>query len=65
MSKGLVSNMLTLGLLQISLAAKAQRTEGNLLRENAVWKVLKSVKFLFGTLIPTVSKSEGQVIRLL
>jgi hypothetical protein len=28
--------MLTLGLLQISLAAKAQRTDGHLLRENEV-----------------------------
>jgi hypothetical protein len=54
--------MLTLGLLQISLAAKAQRTEGHLLRGNEVWKVLKSLKFLFGNLIPTVSNKEGQVI---
>jgi hypothetical protein len=28
MLKSLLSNMLTLGLLQISLAAKAERTEG-------------------------------------
>jgi hypothetical protein len=54
--------MLTFGLLQISLAAKAQRT-GHLLREHVVWKVLKSLKFLFGTLILTVSNSEGQVIK--
>jgi hypothetical protein len=55
--------MLTLGLLQITLIANAQRQEGHLFRENEVWKVLKSLKFLFGTLIPTVSKSEGQVIK--
>jgi hypothetical protein len=42
------------------MAAKAQRT-GHLLRENEVWKVLKSHKFMFGALIPTVSNSEGQV----
>jgi hypothetical protein len=42
--------MLTLGLLQISLAAKAQRT-GHLLHGNEVWKVLKSLS-LFRTLIP-------------
>jgi hypothetical protein len=54
--------MLTLGPLQISLAAKTQRT-GHLVRGNEVWKVLKSLKFLFGTLIPTVSNSEGQVIK--
>jgi hypothetical protein len=55
--------MLTLGLLQFSLAAKVQRTEGHLLRGNEVWKILKSPKFLFGTLIPRVSNSEGQVIK--
>jgi hypothetical protein len=52
--------MLTLGLLQISPAEKAQQT-GHLLLENEVQKVLKSLKFLFGTLIPTVSKSKGHV----
>jgi hypothetical protein len=31
--------------------------------ENEEWKVLKSLPFLFGNLIPTVSKSEGQVIK--
>jgi hypothetical protein len=31
-----LSNMLTLGLLQISLAAKSQQTEGHLLHENEV-----------------------------
>jgi hypothetical protein len=36
MLKGILSNMLTSGLLQISLAAKAQRIEGNLLCENEV-----------------------------
>jgi hypothetical protein len=38
-----LSNLLMLGLLQMSLAAKTQRTEGHLLRENEVWKVLKSL----------------------
>jgi hypothetical protein len=50
--------------ITILMAAKAQRT-GHLLRENELWKVLKSHKFMFGALIPTVSNSEGQVIRLL
>jgi hypothetical protein len=36
MLKNLLSYMLTLGLLQPSLAAKAQPTEGHLLRENEV-----------------------------
>jgi hypothetical protein len=44
MLKGLLSNMLTLGLLQMSLAAKEQRT-GHLLRGNEVRKVLKSLSF--------------------
>jgi hypothetical protein len=61
MLKTLLSNMLKLGLFQISLAAKAQRI-GHLPSENEIYKVLKSPKFLFGTLIPTVSKREGQVI---
>jgi hypothetical protein len=47
--------MLILGLLQITLAAKAQRTEGYLLRRNEVWKVLKSLKSLFETLIPMIT----------
>jgi hypothetical protein len=42
MLKTLLPNMLTLGLLQISLAAKAQ-TAGHLLRENEARKVLKSI----------------------
>jgi hypothetical protein len=59
----MLSDMLTLGLLKISFAAKAQRTEGHLLRKNEVWKVLKSLKFLSGILTPTVSNSKGQVIK--
>jgi hypothetical protein len=38
-------------------------SEGHLLRENEVQAVLKSLAILFGTLIPTVSKSEGKVIK--
>jgi hypothetical protein len=52
-----------LGLLQISLAAKVQQTEGHLLCGSEVWKVLKCLKFLFGTLTSTVSNSEGQIIK--
>jgi hypothetical protein len=55
--------MLTSGLLQISLADKAQQTEGHFLSENKVQKVLKSLKVLVGTLIPIVSKSEEQIIK--
>jgi hypothetical protein len=36
MLKNILSNMMTLGPLQTSLAAKALRTEGHLLRENEV-----------------------------
>jgi hypothetical protein len=43
MSKNLLLNTLTLGLLQTSLAAMAQRTEGHLLRENEVQKIQKSL----------------------
>jgi hypothetical protein len=32
---------------------KAQQTGGHIQREIGVWKLLKSLKFLFGTLIPT------------
>jgi hypothetical protein len=47
MLKVLLSNMLTLGLLQISLATKAQQIQGHLLDENQLWKVLKSLKLTF------------------
>jgi hypothetical protein len=63
MLKGLLSNMFSLGLLQITSEAKAQQTEGHLLHGNKVWKVLKSLKFLFGTSIPTVANSEGYIIK--
>jgi hypothetical protein len=55
--------MLTSGLLQISLAIEKQRAGGHLFRENEVWNVLKYLKLLFGTLVPTVSKSEGHLIK--
>lgn len=52
--------MSTLALLQMSLAAKAQQTEGHLLHGNAVQEVLKSPNFLVGTLMPTFYKIEWQ-----
>jgi hypothetical protein len=56
--------MLTLVLLKLSLAVKKQRAQGNLLRENEMWKVLKSEVFVWNSKA-TVSKSEKQVIELL
>lgn len=44
-----LSNMLTLCLLKISLASKAQRTERYLLREKEMWKAVKSFDQNFNT----------------
>jgi hypothetical protein len=59
-----LSNLLTRSLLSMLLTANAQRQEGHLLHENEVYKESNEVsKFLFGSLMPTVSKSEGQVTK--
>jgi hypothetical protein len=63
MLKKQLSNVLRLS--HVLLVAKAQRTKGNLLRENEVGIVLKSLMFLAGILIPMASKSEDQVIKAL
>jgi hypothetical protein len=41
------------------VAAKAQRTEGQLLQENEVENILKSQMLFIGTVIPAASKGEG------
>jgi hypothetical protein len=63
MWKKWLSNILRLS--HVLLTAKAQRTEGRLLRENEVGILLKSLMFLVGILIPRASKNEGQVIKML
>jgi hypothetical protein len=51
-------------LSQIYFAAKVQRTDEHLLRENEVGWILKILFFVIATLISVISESEGQVIEL-
>jgi hypothetical protein len=48
--------------LQIYFAAKVQRADEHLLRENEVDSILKILLFVIETLISVTSESERQVI---
>lgn len=60
MLKSWLSNILTISLVQIILAAETQQTDGRFYIKMKRGKY-RSLKFLLRTLIPTFSKNQGKI----